>query len=186
MCFSKEQISTEKKEDEKWDTSYPWNAWRDVSMPFDCTSESSISAVVVLGNTVAGTARSDSPPEPSLKLSGNPPSKLVMAVGSCTRISSICNAKGPAVVISATLETKQKERKREQRVPSQYIRVTFPARASRQRAPRNTESKSSCSNLSFFLPSLLESLLNYFEETKKRFNKKETKQTAICLARREE
>jgi hypothetical protein len=58
-------------------------------MPFDCTSESSISTVVVLGNTVAGTARSDSPPEPSLKLSGNPPSKLVMAVGSCTRISSI-------------------------------------------------------------------------------------------------
>jgi hypothetical protein len=58
-------------------------------MPFDCTSERSISTVVVLGNTVAGTARSDSPPEPSLKLSGNPPSKLVMAVGSCTRISSI-------------------------------------------------------------------------------------------------
>jgi hypothetical protein len=90
MCFSKGQISTEKKEDRKWDTSYPWNAWRDVSMPFDCTSERSISTVVVLGNTVAGTATSDSPPEPSLKLSGNPPSKLVMAVGSCTRISSIC------------------------------------------------------------------------------------------------
>jgi hypothetical protein len=89
MCFSKGQISTEKKEDRKWDTSYPWNAWRDVSMPFNCTSERSISTVVVLGNTVAGTARSDSPPEPSLKLSGNPPSKLVMAVGSCTRISSI-------------------------------------------------------------------------------------------------
>jgi hypothetical protein len=32
-----------------------------------------------------------------------------MAVGSCTRISSICNAKGPAVVISATLKAKQKK-----------------------------------------------------------------------------
>jgi hypothetical protein len=42
---------------------------------------------------------------------------------------------------------------------------------------------------SFFLEGrkgLPESLLNYFEETKKRFNKKEIKQTAICLARREE
>jgi hypothetical protein len=46
---------------------------------------------------------------------------------------------------------------------------------------------------SFFLSSfpegrkgLPELLLNYFEETKKRFNKNETKQTAICLARREE
>jgi hypothetical protein len=54
--------------------------------------------------------------------------------------------------------------------------------------PRNTESKSSCSNISSFLPSffpsgkgLPESLLNYFEETKKESTRKKQNKLPFAL-----
>jgi hypothetical protein len=101
--------------------------------------------------------------------------------------------KRTAVVISSTLETKQKERKREQRVPSQYIRVTFPARASRL-LPLNLailkEKVVAQIFLSFFVPSFREGATGIASEllrgNQKRVNKKEAKETAIFLARREE